>query len=433
MQNSDADPATMVRWSEDGITYTSWMPYRSINDVTLGAGDGYKELHIEERDRVGNVTTTYAGIIVNTTVADAYGVTMNNGDSFTSSNTVNVSITAPRSVIPPVAEMQFSTNGVFDGSQPWQPFALGGTWTFESSSSGVFRLYTRFRNVDGTIVSVVQDDILVDSTAPLSSLSIKSTTASSVTVALSTSDRATSTRATGSGVAQMQIAAAGSFGSAAWVPFAASATVSYDKANKSAGGIYARFRDNAGNVSTTRCISPTGTVCSVNPAYITNANPSLRVTAPYRLDSGAVVVLSDRLVEVSDAETPQGQLIFTLLTEPVNGWMLYGGSRMSVGTRFTMADLVRKRLVYRQNGTQSEHDRIVIQVTDGQGAHTSATVWFLLNGIADPELPTNGSPTATVIPTATVTAVPSATSTPTTKIPPTPTKKVPTPTKKPRP
>ncbi|MFM2308420.1 MAG: hypothetical protein RLY87_540, partial [Chloroflexota bacterium] len=430
LQNSDADPATMVRWSEDGITYTSWIPYRSINDVALSAGDGYKELRIEARDRVGNVTTTYAGIIVNTTVADAYGVTMNNGDSFTSSNTVNISMTAPRNVVPPIAEMQFSTTGVFDGSEPWQPFALGGTWTFESSTGGLYRLYARFRNVDGTILQVVQDDILVDSTAPISSLSIKRTTAASVTVAVSTSDRATTTRATGSGVDQMQIAAAGSFATAAWVPFAASATVDYDKTNKSAGGIYARFRDRAGNVSTTRCISPTGAVCNVNPAYVNNASPSLRISAPYRLSSGSVVVLSDRVVNATDPETPQTQLVFTLLTEPVNGWMLYGGSRMSVGTRFTMADLARKRLIYRQNGTNSEHDRIVVQVTDSQGAHASATLWFLLDGIADPELPATPEPTVTVVPTSTA-VIPTVT--PTKRITPTPTKTRPSPTKKPRP
>ena len=449
MQNSDADPATLVRWSEDGLTYSSWIPYRSINEVTLSVGDGYKELHIEARDRVGNVTTTYTGIILNTTVTDAYSVTMNNGDSFTSSNTVNVSVTAPRSVITPIAEMQFSTTGVFDGSQPWQPFALGGTWTFEPTTSGMYRLYIRFRNVDGTILQVVQDDILVDSTAPVSTLSIRSTTAASVTIALSSSDRATSSRAAGSGVTQMQIASAGAFGSASWLRYATTATVSYDKANKSAGGIYARFRDRAGNVSATRCISPTGTVCSVNPAYVSNAIPVIRISTPYRIASGAVIILSERLIDASDSETPQSQLSFTLLTEPVNGWMLYGGSRMSAGTRFTLADLARKRVVYRQNGTNSEHDRIVIQVTDARGAHASATVWFLINGVTDPELPATPEPTVTVIPTSVPTSIPTMTPTrtptrkipsmtptrtPTRKIPPTPTKKFPpVPTKKARP
>jgi hypothetical protein len=431
MQNSDADPATMVRWSEDGTSFTSWIPYRSINDVTLSPGDGYKELHIQARDRVGNVTTTYAGIIVNSTVADAYGLSMNNGDSFTSSNTVNISVTAPRTIYPPIAEMQFSTTGVFDGSEPWQPFALGGTWTFEPTTSALYRLFVRFRSVDGAVLQVVQDDILVDSSAPVASLSVKSSTTASVTIGLNVSDRASSTRATGSGVVQMQIAAADSFASAKWLPFAASTVVGYDKANKTAGGIYARTRDRAGNVSATRCITPTGTACSVNPAYITNSPPSVQITAPYRLDSGSVVILSERFVSASDAETPLNQLTFTLLTEPVNGWLLYGGTRMASGPRFTYADLARRRLVYRQNGTNNEHDRIVIQVTDAQGAQSSTTVWFLLNGITDPELPATATPTATPVATSTPTPTTRATVTPTKKAPPKPTKKIPpTPTKK---
>ncbi len=418
MQNSDADSATMVRWSEDGIAYTSWIPYRGINDVTLSSGDGYKELHIEARDRVGNVTTTYAGIIVNTLATDAYSLTMNNGDSFTSSNTVNVNVSAPRSVYPPIAEMQFSSNGVFDGNMPWRPFALGGTWTFEPTNTGIYHLYVRFRSVDGTILQVVQDDILVDSTAPVAKLSVKSTTSASVTIGISVVDRASTSRATGSGVVQMQVASAGNFTSTAWVPFAPSALVRYDKTNKSAGGVYARTRDRAGNISVTRCITPTGVACSVNPGYINNASPTLQIPAPYRLNSGSVVILSERLVVASDAETPLNQLTFTLLTEPVNGWMLYGGSRMSSGTRFTYEDLARKRLVYRQNGTHSEHDRIVIQVSDAQGAHSSATIWFLLNGITDPASP---HLPGTVV--ATHTPLPTRTPTPTKKESALPTKK----------
>jgi hypothetical protein len=434
MQNSDADPATMVRWSEDGISYTSWIPYRSINDVTLSPGDGYKELHIEARDRVGNVTTTYAGIIVNTTGADAYGLLLNNGDSFTSSNTVNLSVTAPRTIYPPIAEMQVSTTGVFDGTEPWQPFALGGTWTFEPTTTGLFRLFIRFRSVDGVVLQVVQDDILVDSTAPVASLSVKSSTTSSVTIGLNVIDRATNTRATGSGVVQMQIAAADSFARATWLPFATTTVIGYDKANKTTGGIYARTRDRAGNVSATRCITPTGAACSVNPAIINNAPPTVRSTAPYRMNSGTVVVLNERFISASDVETPLSQLTFTLLTEPVNGWLLYGGSRMASGTRFTYADLVRRRLIYRQNGTNSEHDRIVIQVSDKQNAQSSATVWFLLNGIADPELPATPIPTLTPIATSTPVSTIRPTVTPTKKAPPTPTKKVPpTPTKKRKP
>jgi hypothetical protein len=89
MQTGGGDPAVMWRWSEDGITFSAWQNYTTRSDIVLSAGDGYKEVRIEARDRVGNVATTFTGIIVNTTIPDTYGVQINNGDEFTSINNVN--------------------------------------------------------------------------------------------------------------------------------------------------------------------------------------------------------------------------------------------------------------------------------------------------------------------------------------------------------
>ena len=127
--------------------------------------------------------------------------------------------------------------------------------------------------------------------------------------------------------------------------------------------------------------------------------------APYRTHPNGFVILDANNVRVSDKETMAPQLIFTLLAEPVNGWMVFNGQRMSVGTRFSLADFQRKRLVYRQNGSNNEHDRIILQVSDGQLTSTTATMWFLLQGVADPE------PTATLVPTQTRTLVPTVTAT----------------------
>jgi hypothetical protein len=96
---------------------------------------------------------------------------------------------------------------------------------------------------------------------------------------------------------------------------------------------------------------------------------------------------------------------------------MYGGTRMTNGTRFSYADIVRKRIIYRQNGTTQEHDRIIIQASDGTDNSIPATIWFLLNGVADPEPTPSLTPSATAIPsvtpsaTATITLTPSRTAT----------------------
>jgi hypothetical protein len=45
----------------------------------------------------------------------------------------------PLNTMPPIAEMQFSSSGVF-GSQAWEPFALGRAWTFDNVDSALYRI-----------------------------------------------------------------------------------------------------------------------------------------------------------------------------------------------------------------------------------------------------------------------------------------------------
>lgn len=395
---SSNDPAVMWRWSEDGTTYSAWQAFNTRNDILLSDGDGYKEIRVEARDRVGNIATTYTGIIVNRSNGASYGVTINNGEEFTNINTVNLAMSVPSVTSPPIAEMQFSSTGTFDASS-WEPFAFGRAWSFDDTNTSIYRMYVRFRNVDGSITQVVQDDILVDRTAPQASLSVRTTNGQAL-VTVRGNDRP-NTSTISSGIVSMQIAPATEFGSKSWQPYAATTSLRIPQNN----AIYARFRDKAGNTSTVSCITVTSQTCTPDQGLIANNAPQLSIRVPYRLRTNGFVILDAANIQANDVETPIGQLVFTLQSEPVNGWMVYNGQRMSTGTRFTLADVQRRRLVYRQNGSTNEHDRIIIQVNDGIRDSEAATIWFLLDGVADPE------PTATTIPTATQTSIPTATPT----------------------
>ena len=411
MQTGGGDPAVMWRWSEDGISFSGWQNYATRSDIVLSAGDGYKEVRIEARDRVGNVATTFTGIIVNTTIPNMYGIQINNGDEFTSINNVNLALSIPLNTVPPIAEMQFSTSGIF-GSQAWEPFALGRAWTFESVDSTLYRIYVRFRNVDGSITQISQDDIMVDRTAPSAVLSVRSNTNGKVLVNVVASDRPTTSSTTGSGITAMQIATANNFAQTAWQSYSAQTTVDIGTRSVAANAIYARFKDKAGNVSQISCITSTAAKCTADQTQASNALPEITINNQYRIDAGTMVAIDNQVILAQDAETPLNQLVFTLQSEPVNGWLMYGGTRMTNGTRFSYADIVRKRIIYRQNGTTQEHDRIIIQASDGTDNSIPATIWFLLNGVADPEPTPSLTPSATAIPSATSTATATITLTP---------------------
>ena len=411
MQTGGGDPAVMWRWSEDGINFSAWQNYTPRSDIVLSAGDGYKEVRIEARDRVGNVATTFTGIIVNTTIPDMYGIQINNGDEFTSINNVNLAMSIPLNTIPPIAEMQFSTSGVF-GSQTWEPFALGRAWTFDSMDSAQYRIYVRFRNVDGAITQISQDDIMVDRTAPSAVLSVRSNINGKVLVNVVANDRPSTSSTNGSGITAMQIASASNFTQTPWQNYSTQATVDIGTRSVTTNAIYARFKDKAGNVSQISCITSTAAKCTADQNQAVNAVPVITIDHQYRIDAGAMVAIDNQVVQAQDAETPLNQLVFTLQSEPINGWLLYGGARMSNGTRFSYADIMRKRIIYRQNGTTQEHDRVIIQVSDGTDNSIPATIWFLLNGVADPNPTPSMTPSATPIPSATPSATATITLTP---------------------
>ena len=307
--------------------------------------------------------------------------------------------------------MQFSSSGIF-GSQAWEPLALGRAWTFDSADSTFYRIYVRFRNVDGAITQISQDDIMVDRTAPSAVLSVRSNTNGKVLVNVVASDRPTTSSTTGSGITAMQIATASNFAQTPWQTYSTQATVDMGTRSVATNAIYARFKDKAGNVSQISCITSTAAKCTADQNQATNTLPIITIDHPYRIDAGAMVALDEHVILAQDEETPLNQLVFTLQSEPVNGWLLYGGTRMSNGTRFSYADIVRKRIIYRQNGTTQEHDRIIIQASDGTDNSLPATIWFLLNGVADPEPTPSLTPSATTIPSATSTATPTITMTP---------------------
>jgi hypothetical protein len=74
LQSGTNDPAVMWRWSQDGVTFSSWQSYQSKNEITLSGNDGYKEIRIEARDKVGNVGVAHTGIILNRDTYNGYRI-----------------------------------------------------------------------------------------------------------------------------------------------------------------------------------------------------------------------------------------------------------------------------------------------------------------------------------------------------------------------
>lgn len=376
--NEDADPAVSWRWYEDGIMRSDWRPIAATHDVVLQAGDGIRTIIVEVRDKVGNVSIAQETITLDRTLMNSYSAKINNDEASTPFYTVNVQISAPHTVSPPIAEMQFSTTSSFNG-KPWVPFTNATTYTFEENGSGTYTIYVRFRNVNGNITQSVLDSIYVDTTPPSVDVSIRSRSRTSVVLNLNGVDHGAAGK---SGIVSMQVGLVSKFNTTTWQAYRKTLTLPIGTTTKISTGIYVRYRDRAGNISTTRCISIDGKSCRVDASVNANTPPTLVTSGSYRVAQSGLVALDTRVIKAADKETAAQNLIYTLVEQPLNGQVLLGGRVLSVGSSFTLNDIARKRVAYRHSGDAVDVDRFIIAVSDSSGANAQASVSIEINRVS---------------------------------------------------
>jgi hypothetical protein len=373
--NDDVDPAVSWRWYEDGIMRSDWRTIAATHDVVLQSGDGIRTITIEVRDRVGNVSIAQETITLDRSLANGYSVKINNDEPSTPFYTVNLQISTPHTVSPPIAEMQFSTTSSFSG-KPWVPFTHATAYTFDELGSNTYAIYVRFRNVNGTITQTVLDSIYVDTTPPSVNVSIKSRTKTSVVLNLNGIDRGAVGK---SGIVSMQVAMVNKFTSTTWRPYRRSVSLPINTRTKNNTNIYVRYRDRAGNISSTRCITLAGKACKVDSRITANTAPTLKVNGAYRVAQYGIVALDTRVIKASDKETATQHLTYSLVSQPLNGSVVLGGRQLTVGDTFTLNDLARKRVAYRHTGDAINIDRLIIAVTDAAGNSVEASVTIHIN------------------------------------------------------
>ena len=233
----------MMSFSNDGTAWSAWQSFATHGSWSLLSGDGSKTVYARFCDMVDNVSSPISNTIVLDTATEAeYGVTINDGALFTNQTAVTLTISAR----PGTAQMQVSNDGGFAGAQ-WEPYASRKAWAITQYGSYVIprAVYVRYKDLGGNVSSNYQDDIILDVTPPVGTVSIIGVTglqamASTVTLKLSATDDV-------SGVGQMLISNQPDFAGAIWESYATSRAWALG----SNTAVYVRFRDNAGNVSVT--------------------------------------------------------------------------------------------------------------------------------------------------------------------------------------
>ena len=113
-----------------------------------------------------------------------------------------------------------------------------------------------------------------------------------------------------------------------------------------------------------------------------NVTPAGGNSAPTLMTNAGAIVLagfsdpitSDQL-QVTDADNTPAQLLYTVLSAPLNGQLELTTTPGMAITIFTQADINAGRLVYVNNGSTSTGDSFTFTVSDGAGGTIAATAF----------------------------------------------------------
>jgi parallel beta-helix repeat protein len=225
-------------------------------------------------------------------------ITINNGDVYTISTSVTLSLTAADSTSG-VCEVRFSDDGVWD-TEPWEAPADSKEWTLPSGD-GAKTVYYQIKDNAGLVSVAYSGMIILDTVPPSGSIKVAEgsvyTNTFSVTLTLSATDET-------SGVAQMCFSNDNVTWSS-WETYAES-KLWLLQGEDGAKTVYVQFRDNAGLMS----------MC-LDSIILDTASPLIGI--PSRLPSGDVFLGQPVRVSVNVTDAVSGVKNVTLYYTVNNG------------------------------------------------------------------------------------------------------------------
>jgi len=227
-----------VRYSNDGSSWTAWEAAGATRAWALVGGDGTRTVYYEVKDNVSFISQFTDTIILDTT-APTGSININDGDTWTNSTSVTLSLTYSDATSG-VLEVRYSNDG--SSWTAWEAPGATRAWTLVGVDS-TKTVYYEIKDNAG-MISQFTDTIDLDTTVPTGSIIINNgdtwTNSTSVTLTLTYGDAA-------SGVAEVRYSNDGSSWTAWEAPGATRAwtLVGIDGTKT----IYYEVKDNVGFVS----------------------------------------------------------------------------------------------------------------------------------------------------------------------------------------
>ena len=181
-----------MKFSNDNATYSTAEAYATSKSWTLSTTNGTRTVYVKYKDVAGNWSGAISDTIILDNVAPSGTISINNGASSTTSQTVTLTLSATDATSG-ANQMQFSNDNA-TWSTP-QAYTTAKSWTL-SSGYGTKTVYVKFSDKAGNWSTAKYDTIAysapADTTPPTGTISINSaatyTNTTAVTLALSATD-----------------------------------------------------------------------------------------------------------------------------------------------------------------------------------------------------------------------------------------------------
>jgi len=98
------------------------------------------------------------------------------------------------------------------------------------------------------------------------------------------------------------------------------------------------------------------------------------------LTGSANKIFNDLLLSQDNNNTAQ-ELLYTIVVVPTKGTLYMNGEPMTVGSRFTQADIDSQGIRYVHEGSEDETDRFIFTVIDGEGGFIDLTEFIINTGM----------------------------------------------------
>lgn len=242
--NLSASDATsgldVMRFSNNGSTWSSWESYNTSKSWTLTATEGNQWVYVQYRDHAGHVSDNYSDSIILDTISPTGTIQVNGGAAYTTSSGVTLNLSASDATSG-VNDMRFSNDNSTWSS--WEAYSTSKAWTL-SGGDGTKTVYVQYRDHAGNVSGSYSDTITLDTTGPTGSIQINGgatyANTSSVTLNLSASDA-------GAGVADMRFSDDGSTWTS-WEPYGITKAWSLP-AGDGSKTVFVQYRDALGQTS----------------------------------------------------------------------------------------------------------------------------------------------------------------------------------------